>query len=52
MFIASDVAPRRRKGRGKAKGHEITTKVEKDGKIALKFDKARGTWKALEEYDS
>ena len=46
MFIASDVAPRWRKGWGKAKGHEIA----KDDKIALKFDYARGTWKALGDY--
>ena len=32
------------------KGHEITTKVNKDGKIALKFDEAKDTWKALGEY--
>ena len=25
-------------------------KLMKDGKIALKFDEARGTWKALGEY--
>ena len=43
MFIASNTASRRRKGQGKTKGHEIVTKVAKDGKIALKFDEGRGT---------
>ena len=43
MFTASDATPRQRKGRGKVKGYEIAAKVNKDGKISLKFDKARGT---------
>ena len=51
MFIASDAAPRRRKGREKVKGREITAKVYKDGKIALKFDEVGGEWKALGEYN-
>ena len=40
----------RRKGQGKANGHEIVTKVNKDGKITITFDEARGTWKALRDY--
>ena len=51
MFVASDATHRRRKDRGKAKGHEIATKVSKDRKITLKFDEVGGTWKALREYD-
>ena len=51
MFTTLDVALRRRKGRGKVKGHEIAAKVTKDEKIALKFDEVWGTWKALEDYD-
>ena len=47
MFIAPDAAPRRRKGRGKARGHEITAKVEKEGKLTVIFDEAGGTWKVL-----
>ena len=50
MFTTSYAAPRRCKGQEKAKGHEIVAKVTKDGKIALKFDEARGTWKALGDY--
>ena len=43
MLIAPNAAPRRRKGRGKAKGHEIAAKVVKDRKITVTFDEARGT---------
>ena len=50
MSTALDAAPRRRKGQGKVKVHKIATKVNKDGKIALKFDEVGGTWKALREY--
>ena len=38
------------KGRGTTRGHEITPKVAKDGKITVTFDKAGGTWKALGDY--
>ena len=48
MFTISDVTPRRRKGQRKAKGHEIAAKVTKEDKIALNFDEAGRTWKALE----
>ena len=49
MFTAPDAAPRRRKGRGKARGHEIATKVSKEGKLTVTFDEAEGTWKALRD---
>ena len=42
MFIASDVAPQRRKGRGKVKGHKISTKVANDGKYGPWFDSVVG----------
>ena len=32
------------------KGYEIATKVASDGKITIKFDKTRGTWKAIVDY--
>ena len=51
MFTAPDVEPRRLKSQGKAKGHEIATKVNKDGKITITFDEARGTWKAFGDYN-
>ena len=47
MFTAPDVAPRRRKGRGKARGHEISAKVSKEDKLSVTFDEAGGIWKAL-----
>ena len=50
MFTTLDATPRRCKGRGKAKGYELVAKVNKDGKIALKFDESGGIWKALREY--
>ena len=50
MSTASDVAHHRRKGREKANGDEIAIKVTNDEKITIKFDEARGTWKALREY--
>ena len=47
MFTTSDVVPRRRKGREKERGHEIATKVSKEGKLTITFDEAGGTWKVL-----
>ena len=32
------------------KGHEVATKVAKDGKITIKFNMAGDTWKALRDY--
>ena len=47
MFTTPDAAPRRHKGRGKARGHEIAAKVAKEGKLTVTFDETRGTWKVL-----
>ena len=46
-FTTLHVVPQRRKGRGKARDHEIAVKVSKECKLTVTFDEAGGTWKAL-----